>query len=196
MSRASWLPFERDVSRLLVSRGVPADSAKAIADEVVIACAHYLIGQRHTSPRVTEPIQILNGVMGRFRSAVKVLPNAVDDLRTALTSVPTNVRWGFTTEDRADLECRLQKLIADADAAYRLRAPRPGRRLNVYRHRLEQSIGLALRRNGVRPTTAKAGTFARILEQVHHAVGISERDVHKSVRRACSALKNGDKSQH
>jgi hypothetical protein len=40
----------------------------------------------------------------------------------------------------------------------------------------------------VRLTTARTGVLAIVLEQVHAAVGIEERDVHRSVRRVCSAV--------
>jgi hypothetical protein len=50
---------------------------------------------------------------------------------------------------------------------------------------LEENIGVALCRAGVIPTKARAGTYARLLEQAHAAVELNPVDVHRSVRQAC-----------
>ena len=120
-----------------------------------------------------------------------------ETLLTLLESQPTSIRPDWTREDRDDLLPRLKKLIEaaqtrDQTLSFPFR-PRQGRKPDVQRHALEDNIALVLLRNGVTPTKAKAGTFALVLEQVHSAVGISERDVHKSVRRAHGALMRAKK---
>jgi len=97
--------------------------------------------------------------------------------------------WKWTKQDRDDLDARLQKLIENAQDGSRHLSRKRGARPDWRRHQLEENIAALLMRYGVKPTTAKAGTFALVLELVHYAVGISERDVHKSVRRVVGARK-------
>jgi hypothetical protein len=162
-------------------RDVAKADARAIATEVVDACAHFLVRRK---------FEVVN--VGRFAENRPFLNRAAavaETLRALLEVQPTGVRRYWTLEDRDDLLPRLKKLIEAAQTCdQRLLRQKRGRRPDVQRHALEDTIALVLLRNGVTPTKAKTGTFALVLEQVHSAVGISERDVHKSVRRAHDAL--------
>jgi hypothetical protein len=183
VSRASWTPFQKDLQRLLTARGVPTTAGRSISEEIVNACGEYIIRIRFE--RVTGPA---NKVL-TFRTGLKRVPLLADELRAALSALPRNIRWEWTSADAADFEARLQRLSDAARAADDRWRPARGRRPDHHRHHLENRVALALQRNGVAATAAKSGVFALLLEQVHCAVGISERDVHKSVRRACRAVK-------
>jgi hypothetical protein len=181
VSRASWLPLEDGLRRLLVARDVSKAGAQAIASEIVDACGHYLVRLKfEVVPFATRR------ALGDFRLFLNRAASVAEELRTLLERQPTSVRPYWTREDRDDLQLHLKKLI-EATQTYDQRL-RPGPKPDFKRHGLEDTVALVLLRNGVTPTTAKTGTFALVLEQVHSTVGIHERDVHKSVRRAHDAL--------
>lgn len=185
MSRASWVPFEEHVYRLLLTRHVPKADAKTIASEVVDACGHYLNRLKD------EVVGVTLSDVGRSLNRTASL---ADELRTLLEGTSSIFSQHWTPEDRTALIAALTKLSVAAQTLGPTFRPKPGIKPDFRRHSLEENIGWVLMRHGVAPTKAKAGTFALVLEQVHHAVGIPERDVHKSVRRAHSALKRAQKA--
>jgi hypothetical protein len=157
-----------------------------VAGEVVEACNHYLVTPQMFVDAVT--------VVPDLRAFLEQAGAQANSLYGTLARSTT---WpGFTATDRADLRAALAKLSSAArDFQARMAARgRKGRRPDYHRHALENAVATTLQRRGIRPTTAKDGTFALVLEQVHHAVGISERDVTKSVRRAHSALMRAQKA--
>jgi hypothetical protein len=162
---------------------VSAAAAKAVAILVREECCRYLWRQRFEVVNITSFIESRDDLVGAASIASKLL--------TVLKRRPMGSRiGGWGQEESDDLTARLETLCTVA-AKWKmvLRRGRGRPVADFRRHTLEENIAAVLMRDDVTVTKAKAGTFALVLEQVHSAVGISERDVHKSVRRAHSALK-------
>lgn len=191
MSRASWASFEDELRQLLKKRDVPKSTAKAIAYDIVSECGRYLNSVKFEYGNVDASTI---AKFDDFHAFLRCVVPTAEKFRSLLNGYPTTIRWDWTPQNAGDLDVRLQKLIADAKRARDVWRRRRGAPPDRRRHHLEESVGDILERHGVETTTAPAGTFGLVIQQVHYAVGISERDVHKSVRRAHNALKKASKA--
>lgn len=194
-SRASWEPFEEAIRRiLLVQKRKPVSdaSAKAIAREITDECGRYILTIRWGYGNLGA--STIAG-LDNFRTFMANVVPATEKFRTFLKTCPTLVSWGWTKQDRDDLDARLQKLVEEAGRTGKHWLGRKkGAPVDGNRHILEDSVARILVDHGVQPKTTADGTFARILQHVHDAVGIPERETHKSARRAISALKKTRKA--
>ena len=124
--------------------------------------------------------------VAKFRAGLAEADKRAGSLRESLEQFRSTIAGRWTADDRAVLLAHLDRLQSAARAVPQVhRGPKPDRGRQV----LEDSVADIIARHGIRPTIAKSGTFALLLEQVHAAVGISQRDVTKAVRRSIGRAK-------
>jgi hypothetical protein len=175
VSKASWAPFVSELTALLTHRRVPREAAVVIASEIRDVCGDFLSARRFAGPEYD--FQSPAETVLKLRKFLRAVAMRSIELRKLLQTSP-QFKWSDT-----ELVAKLDQTASSARAAEQ-RLGRRGRTPDWHRHHLEDAVARILRQHSVRITTARSGTFALLLEQVHSAAGISERDVHKSVRRA------------
>ena len=175
----SWTDFRKHVVYLLEARRVPAAVGIEAAKELQAVCHSYLF-QKRSSPR--QALEQHLAWLTQIDSAADVLFSRI----SSTSSVSTFTGW--TAADREALLTGLARLIAAARTSRRKHRAKRGPKGDRELRNLADGVAIALARHGIMPTTAKTGTFARVLEEVHAACGVPERDVHKSVRSACDRL--------
>src|SRR5262249_24827459 len=139
-------------------------TAGFVAREVVSECASYILRLRFSVSGARD------NALARHRAFLKKAAVTASKLKALL-----GAKGGY-----ADLRYQLDKLLSDADRF----KPRRGAPADLSRQDLYDNLVLLLHRHGIEPSTARAGILARLIEQVHAAVGIPERDVQKAIRGA------------
>jgi hypothetical protein len=170
----TWAHFGNYIESLLTARGVPRDVAAKIATEIQGHCHRFLFYKEHP-PRLPG----LDALVAAEPLAVK--------LHQKIQLGVSMPRW--SRADRDELMKHLARFVA---AVHTLQQGSPrhrrGPKGDPWRRDLEDAIAKTLIEHNVRVTKAKSGTFARVLEEVHAVVGISERGVEKAVRSACDRV--------
>jgi hypothetical protein len=176
---SGWSEFRETTRRLLVSRGVESDTASRAAKDLQSHCQQYQYYVAFPVPPLFA--QFLHRLEATESVASELYPH-ISELSSTFT--------GWTRSDRDELLKQLARFVAAARDFRRRNRPRRGRPADVNRCNLADGVLDTLRLYGISATKARTGTFALVLEQVHAAVCIPERDVHKAVRAASDRARN------
>ena len=142
-------------------------------------------------------LKLLHRVYPVMREAVAngFLPHETPAQPPALSELSDFMKWGnngWATAIR--IRRPLERLAQEADE-WASKATREGRRprgpqRSKARDRLSVWVAIQLAQAGVLPTTAKRGTFARVLAGVHVVAGFPERSLERMERDVRRALQH------
>lgn len=184
--RTTTPTFQTKLERLLRKRRVPAVSIARVYQKIARAIAMYRedLNEGRKANFLFDPHQI------RWLNETRRL---ADQLRDRLL----DTRYSPHDPDHVPFPSSLiggvpLGLIQQLNALSRdIGPPAPRRRgkpVDVAMGMLDLGVGSALLDAGIKITTAKTGTFARVVDLVREEVGVT-RTSEKAVRRACALLK-------
>jgi hypothetical protein len=185
----NWRELNNDLCRILRSRRVTKGTAVSAAGAIVDLCRDHLLFVEYarSCPPDRATLDLLKSLHDADRLASK-LSQFLGHHRAGVRVLTSNGFRYWTDRERTSLLMELENLSTVARLFVTKYKPGRGRRADRHRNDFELAVARCLQECGITPTTARSGTFARVLERVHVDVGVSERDVHKSVRKACAAL--------
>lgn len=188
---AQWQQLYRDLERLLLARGISSTSARTVARAITELCRDYraFLEYSRSYPPDQGDSRFKEFLADSDALGSKLIRLLNVSKHSGFRTLTPEGFVSWTASDKKHLIAELEKLTLAARLFLKKQKPPRGRRTDRNRKDLEMSVARTLAEFHISPTTAKSGTLARVFELVHAAIGLTERDPHKAVRKVCAALR-------